>query len=271
MGLSLKLEVKPNNHVLVTNTETQEQIEVTLSFLQKVTKSSLMMLLEYKHYELILEAERHWSNLSKFQAGKEIEILKEIKLEELAKIQNIRSTVRQQEREKTAAKQKHWDEIKAYNQDQRKLREKKIAQHQQRLREEEIARRQRLKEEEIARQERWDTILAEDEALKQYINGDEHILLQSQQSYNRGLIALEYADYCLTHDYRYNFPAEINQNTVSQIGLENLSKQEQEIIALKKNNYALRERIAELEAGYIHTASDLITEATGYIVGEIII
>ena len=44
MVFSIKLELKANNYVLVTNLETQEQIEVTLSFVQKVTKSSLIML-----------------------------------------------------------------------------------------------------------------------------------------------------------------------------------------------------------------------------------
>ena len=111
MGLSLKLELKPNNYVLVTNLVTEEQIEVTFSFIQKVTKQSLFMLSQYKSYELILEAEKHWNNIRKFQSRKEIEIIKEIELKELEDIANIRSNVRRQVREETAARQQHWHEI----------------------------------------------------------------------------------------------------------------------------------------------------------------
>ena len=92
-------------------------------------------------------------------------------------------------------------------------------------------------------------------------NDEDNILIRSQQSYNRMLIALEYADYCITHDYRYNFPEGINRNTTLKVHLENLSK-EKEIIALKKENKALRERITELEAEYIDSEIVFITEET---------
>ena len=192
MVSSLKLEVKPNNYVLVTNLETQEQIKITFSSLQKVTKSSLSILAQYKYYELILEAEKHWNNILKFQSGKEIETIKEIELEELENIANIKSSVRQQEKEKTVAKQ-HWNEIVAYKKAQRQLREAKIANQQR-----------QLTEQAIAKQQKWSKITAYDKAPREYIDDDDYILLQSQQSYNRTLIALEYANYCLKHDYRYN-------------------------------------------------------------------
>ena len=205
MGLSLKLEVKPNNYVLVTNLQTKEQIEVTFDFIQKATKSSLSMLAQYKCYELILEAEKHWKNISKFQSGKEAETLRAIKLDELEEIANIRSNVRRQITKETVAKQQRWDEIAAYNKAQR---------------------------------------------------------------YNRLSMAIQYADYCLEHDYRYNFKAIINRNTKIEIN-QNLSKDEQ-IIALKRENKALRDKIAELEAGHINSASFLDTEVSDYILGEIV-
>ena len=181
MGLSLKLEVRANSYVLVTNLITQEQIKVTFYFLQTVTKSSLSTLAQDKHYELILEAEKHWNNISKFQAGKETEILKEI-------------------------------EVK-------------------------------------------------DKPQKQDINNDFNMLLKSQQSYNGALIALEYADYCLEHDYRYNFKRGVDRQERAK---------EEQIIILQRENKALRERIAKLEAKYIDSANVLLSEATDYIIGEIL-
>lgn len=176
MALSLKLELKSNSHVLVTNIETKEQKEVTLCFIQKITNSSLMMLIQYQYYELIINADQHWNNIKRFDP----------KLEEIIAKQ-------QQIIEETAAQQQKWNEIAAYNQ-----------------------------------------------AL---IN----IILQSQQSYNRALIALQYADYCLTHDCRYNFKEGINQNSTFQFNLEHLLEEEQEIIILKKENQALRKKIAQLK------------------------
>lgn len=119
MTLSLILELKSNFNVSVTNSETKEQIEVTLNFIQKVTKSSLLMIGQYKRYELIIEAEKHWSKLKRFDPEREAEVIQEIELED-EKIKNsIRKAVIQQEREKTEAKQQHWNEIAAYNRGQK--------------------------------------------------------------------------------------------------------------------------------------------------------
>ena len=247
MVLSLKLEVEPNNYVLVTNLETQEQIRVTFDFIQKVTKNSLLMLAQYKCYEIIIEAEKHWNNIKRFKPGLEVNIIKEIELEELESIASIKNNVIKQIREQTAAKQQKWNEIKAYNEIQRQLREEKVAKYQRQLREQTIAKQQ------------WNETTY-NKALLQYINDDDNILLQSQQSYNKGLTALVYADYCLIHDYRYSFQKGINQNATSQIGLEYLLEKEQEIITLKKENQALREKIAELEAKDIDRETIAITE-----------
>ncbi|MEM8722891.1 MAG: hypothetical protein AAGE84_27010 [Cyanobacteria bacterium P01_G01_bin.39] len=123
MVFSLILELKSNNYVLVTNPETKEQIDITLSFISKVTKASLSMLCQYKYYELIIETERHWNNLKRFDPDLESEIIKEIELEEERIKTSIRNDVIQKEREKTIAKQKHWKEIAAYNKSQKQWRD----------------------------------------------------------------------------------------------------------------------------------------------------
>ena len=186
--------------------------------------------------------------------GKETEILQGIRLGELEEIENIKSSVRQHEREKTAAKQQHWNEIAAYNKAQKQLREEKIAKHQRQLR-----------EQRIAKNREWDRMVANDKISEDCVDYD-NILLEFQKSYNRTLIALEYADYCLEHDYRYNFTAETDWNTALQI---NLDLSTEETIALKKENQALRERIAELETERLN-CTGVLTKANGYIVGEII-
>ena len=66
MSLSLKLELKSSKKVLVTNSETNQQKEVTLGFLQEITRDSLLMLVQYKYYELIINAERHWNSIQRF-------------------------------------------------------------------------------------------------------------------------------------------------------------------------------------------------------------
>ena len=60
MSLSLKLELKSNNRVLVTNLNTNESYEVALSFIQNATHNSLSMLIQYKYYELLLNTETIW-------------------------------------------------------------------------------------------------------------------------------------------------------------------------------------------------------------------
>jgi hypothetical protein len=80
MSLSLILQLKPNKIVLVSNSETQEQKEVTLGFLQEITRDSLLMLIQYKRYELIINAEQHWNNVKKFNP--EVEKNKEIYIEQ---------------------------------------------------------------------------------------------------------------------------------------------------------------------------------------------
>lgn len=115
MALSLILELKSNFNVLVTNSETKEQIEVTINFIQKITKSSLSIIGQYKRYELIIEAEKHWSKLKRFEPEREAEVIQEIELEDEEIKNSIRKAVIQQEREKTEAKQQHWNEIAAYN------------------------------------------------------------------------------------------------------------------------------------------------------------
>ena len=126
-----------------------------------------------------------------------------------------------------------------------------------------IATQQQIKEQAIAKQRKWNEIAASNQAQR-------NVILKPQQSYNRALIALKYADYCLKHDYRYNSKEGINQNVTFQINLEHLLEVEQEIIILKKENQALRKKIAELEAEYIDSESVSIIEKTECIVGEIV-
>ncbi len=215
MALSLILELKSNLNVLVTNSETKEQREVTLSFIQTVTKSYLSMLCQYKYYELIIEAEKYWNKLKRFNPEREAEVIRKIELEDEEIKNNIRRNVIQQEREKTAAKQQYWNEIAAYNKIQR-----------------------------------------------QWTNDGYKIILKCKKSYNNALIALYYADYCLENDYRYNAKEKnIKPDVTIQVDLKNkpqeeqndykvltiiMKEQEQKIIALQKENQALRKRIAEL-------------------------
>lgn len=60
MSSSLKLELKPNNQVVVTNLQTNESREVSLSFIQQASRDSLAMLIQYKYYEVIINAETIW-------------------------------------------------------------------------------------------------------------------------------------------------------------------------------------------------------------------
>ncbi len=78
--MSLKLELKSDKKVLVTNLQTNEQKEVTLGFLQQITGDSLLMLVQYKYYELLINAERVWQQVQQFNP--ETEAIKEIYFEQ---------------------------------------------------------------------------------------------------------------------------------------------------------------------------------------------
>ena len=78
MSLSLKLELKSSNKVLVTHSETLEQREVTLGFLKNITGDFLSGLVQYKYYELIINAERYWGSVKRHA----------LKLENLKKTDN---------------------------------------------------------------------------------------------------------------------------------------------------------------------------------------
>ena len=78
--LSLKLELRDNNQVLVTNLQTNESREVTLRFIQEATHDSLPLLSQSKYYELIINAEKVWQTVQSFNV--ETEKIIEIGLEE---------------------------------------------------------------------------------------------------------------------------------------------------------------------------------------------
>jgi hypothetical protein len=80
MSLTLKLELKPDNQVLVTNLSTNEYKQVIVSFLQEAAADSLMMLFQYKYYELIINAEEVWRKVKCFNS--ELEKIKEIYIEQ---------------------------------------------------------------------------------------------------------------------------------------------------------------------------------------------
>jgi hypothetical protein len=80
MSLSLKLELKADKKVLVTNSQTNEQKEVTVSFLQEATGDSLLMPMQYKYYELFINAEKAWNRIKYFNA--EREVIKQIYIEQ---------------------------------------------------------------------------------------------------------------------------------------------------------------------------------------------
>ena len=64
--MSLKLELRSDNRVLVTNLETDETKEVTMSFIQKAANDSLLMLVQYKYYEILINTEKIWSRVKHF-------------------------------------------------------------------------------------------------------------------------------------------------------------------------------------------------------------
>ena len=71
MSLSLKLELKSDNQVIVTNSLTNESRQVSISFLQRVANNSLTMLFQYKYYELIINAEETWRSIESFNSKRE--------------------------------------------------------------------------------------------------------------------------------------------------------------------------------------------------------
>ena len=86
MSSSLKLELKPNNQVVVTNLQTNESREVSLSFIQQASRDSLAMLIQYKYYELIINTETIW------RIVKQSSIKAEVKREPTQSIKSTQST-----------------------------------------------------------------------------------------------------------------------------------------------------------------------------------
>lgn len=80
MSLSLKLELKVDKKVLVTNSQTNEQIIITFSFLQEVTGDSLLTLIQYQSYELFINAEQVWNRIKYFNP--KTETIKQIYIEQ---------------------------------------------------------------------------------------------------------------------------------------------------------------------------------------------
>ena len=71
MSLHLKLQLNTDKKVSVTNSETSEQLEVTFGFLQEQTGDSLLLLIQYKYYELYYNAERSWERIKGFNSERE--------------------------------------------------------------------------------------------------------------------------------------------------------------------------------------------------------
>lgn len=69
MSPSLKLELKNSSKVLVTNIATNEFREVSLAFIQDATRDSLSMLIQYKYYEVIINAEAVWSRVKQLDVA----------------------------------------------------------------------------------------------------------------------------------------------------------------------------------------------------------
>lgn len=80
MSFTLKLELKSDDRVLVTNLESNETREVTMNFIQRVTNDSLVMLAQYKYYELLINTEKVWDRVLHFNS--ETERLIEIGIEQ---------------------------------------------------------------------------------------------------------------------------------------------------------------------------------------------
>ena len=63
MSFSLKLELKSNNKVIVTNSATNESRKVNLGFIQDASRDPLSMLIQYKYYEIIINSEAVWRRI----------------------------------------------------------------------------------------------------------------------------------------------------------------------------------------------------------------
>lgn len=85
MSLSLRLELQSNSKVVVTNSINQEKKEVTLNFIKEATRNSLDNLIQYKFYEIFINAQEVWNQVNIFDSS--IEAAKEIDIER--KFKNI--------------------------------------------------------------------------------------------------------------------------------------------------------------------------------------
>jgi len=65
-SLILKLAVKDKDRVLVINSQTQESQLVTMRYIQEAAGDSLLMLAQYKHYELLINTDRIWEKVKRF-------------------------------------------------------------------------------------------------------------------------------------------------------------------------------------------------------------
>ncbi|WP_146132061.1 hypothetical protein [Pleurocapsa sp. CCALA 161] len=74
------MQLKSVDQVLVINSLTNESKEVKIGFLQEAARDSLMMLFQYKYYELIINAEEIWKKVQCFNP--EIEKIKENYIEQ---------------------------------------------------------------------------------------------------------------------------------------------------------------------------------------------
>ena len=78
--LVLKLKLKNNNDVVVTNSQTGESRIVTMRFIQKAAGDSLLILVQYKYYELLVNTDRIWQKLKQFD--RQFEKIREIEIEQ---------------------------------------------------------------------------------------------------------------------------------------------------------------------------------------------
>jgi len=87
MSLSLQLNLRSDNKVSVINSINKEEKLVTLNYIKEACQSSLDLLIQYKFYEVCINAERVWNQIQYFNSHAEAE--KEIEVEQ--KFSNIMS------------------------------------------------------------------------------------------------------------------------------------------------------------------------------------